>query len=254
MKLSKGDFMKKIGLGLIILGIGLLLVTRVAETAIIIQTGIRFFEILSILPFVAVVAGAIVLVVGFVPTIKARLATQAEIRQREEEQEIESKPTLSHSAGSYDPIDIRRRLVRLKEQRPDLSNLLEKCETQMDAMDRRQEKLKELLDLNEADWLRATEELLDEVEQFTCKNFRKVINRGIVSDLEDANVFSQDEKYSTDQELIEAVLAGNQTELDEIKKFLADLADLISEQSDNSQTRLESWMKVIRDSLKKEEV
>jgi hypothetical protein len=246
--------MKKVGLGLIILGAGLFLLTLMAKTTIIIQMGIRVFSALSALPFLAAGAGIVVLGVGFVPTIKARLAAQAEVRQKEEAKRVESRPTLSYAAGSYDPTDIRRRLGRLKEQRPDLAGALAKCEAQMDAMDRRQAKLKDLLDLNEADYLRATEGLLDEVEQFICKNFRKVINRGIVSDLEDDDVFARDEKYSTHLELIEAVLAGNQTELDNIKRFLADLADLVSEQNDKSETTLHAWMQVIRDSLKKEEI
>ncbi|MDR0381396.1 MAG: hypothetical protein LBH86_05320 [Oscillospiraceae bacterium] len=246
--------MKKIGLGLIILGAGLALLTVVAEAAIIIQMGIRFFSALSVLSFLIICAGAVVLGIGFVPAAKAHLAARAAIRQKAEDQKAESRPTLSYSAGSYDPDDIRRRLGRLKEQRPDLAGALAKCEAQMDAMDRRQAKLKDLLDLNEADYLRATEGLLDEVEQFICKNFRKVINRGIVSDLEDDDVFAQDDKYSTHLELIEAVLAGNRTELDNIKKFLADLADLVSEQNDNSEITLQAWMQVIRDSLKKEEI
>ncbi len=132
--------------------------------------------------------------------------------------------------------------------------MLTRCETQMDAMDRRQAKLKDLLDLNEAEYLRSTENLLNEVEQFICKNFRKVINRGIVSDMEDDHVFEQDEKYSTHLELIETALSANQIELDKIKKFLTDLADLISEQNENRETTLEAWMQVIRDSLKKEEI
>ncbi|MDR1158594.1 MAG: hypothetical protein LBK75_09905 [Oscillospiraceae bacterium] len=246
--------MKKVGLGLIILGAGLLLLTNTAETTLIIQMGIRAFSFLSVFPFFSIFAGIVALGIGFAPAVKARLTAQAAIRQKEEEKRAESRPTLSYSAGSYDPIDIRRRLGRLKEQRPDLAGALAKCEAQMDAMDRRQAKLKDLLDLNEAEYLRATERLLDEVEQFICKNFRKVINRGIVSDLEDDDVFARDEKYSTHLELIEAVLAGNQTELDNIKRFLADLADLVSEQNDKSETTLQAWMQVIRDSLKKEEI
>ncbi|MDR1603214.1 MAG: hypothetical protein LBS10_00210 [Gracilibacteraceae bacterium] len=246
--------MKKIGLGLIILGAVLMVLTSVAKSTIIIQMGIRAFSALAVFPFLSIGAGIIALAVGFVPAIKARLAARAKSRREAVEKRVESRPTLSYSAGAYDPTDIRRRLRRLGEQRPDLAGVLARCEAQMDAMDRRQAKLKDLLDLNEAEYLRATEGLLDEVEQFICKNFRKIINRGIVSDLEDDDVFARDEKYSTDLELIEAVLVGNQTELDNTKKFLADLADLVSEQNDNSETTLQAWMQVIRDSLKKEEI
>ena len=243
--------MRKIGVGLIILGVCLFLFTRIAETSIIINMGIRTFSMLSTLSFFAVGAGAIAFCVGFVPVIRSRLAAKAKSRHIEEERLAESKPTLSSAAGFYDPTDIRRRLGWLKEQRPDLAYALEKCEAQMDAMDRHQQKLKDLLDLNEAEYLRATEELLNEVEQFICKSFRKVINRGIVSDQEDDSVFAQDDKYSTHSELIEAVLASNQVELDNIKKFLAVLADLVSEQDDNSETTLLAWMQVMRDSLNK---
>jgi hypothetical protein len=246
--------MKKIGVFLIILGAVLMLPIYMMETQLIIWMGIRSFQAFSVLPFFVAAIGVIVLCFGLAPIVKARLAAKSEIRQKEEEKLTESMATLSYSAASYDPADIRRRLKKLKEQRPDLKNALTKCEAQMDAMDRRQAKLKELLDINEAEYLRATESLLDEVEQFICKNFRKVINRGIVSDLEDDDIFAQDEKYSTYSELIEAVLSGNQTELDNIKRFLADMADLVSAQNDNSEITLQAWMQVIRDSLKKEEI
>ncbi|MFV0485321.1 MAG: hypothetical protein ACK5MU_03825 [Candidatus Saccharimonadales bacterium] len=246
--------MKKVGLGLIALGIVALVIVKTAETAIVIGLGIRVFSILSIVPYIAVAAGIVATGVGIIPTVRARLAKSAEDRRIEQEKMAESKSTLSYSAKTYDPADIRRMLIKLKEQRPDLASEIDKCESQMDSMDHRQERLKNLLDLNEADYLRNTEELLNEVEQFICKNFRKVINRGIVSEMDDDAVFAGDEKYSTHVELIQAVLKSNQVELDNIKKFLADLADLISEQNDNSQTTLEAWMKVIRDSLKKEEI
>ena len=246
--------MKKFGFGLIIIGAGFVIVTRVAETMIIIQMGIRAFNILSILPFFAIGAGVFALGAGFVPSVRKRLTTKAEIRQIEMEKRVESRPTLSYSAAAYDPNDIRRRLDKLKKQRPDLNEALTACESQLDTMDKRKAKLKDLLDLNEAEYLRTTQGLLDEVEQYMCKNFRKVINRGIVSDLEDDQVFAQDDKYSTYHELIEAVITSNQTELDNTKKFLADLADLVSEQNDNSETTLKSWMQVIRESLKKDEI
>ncbi|MCL1873151.1 MAG: hypothetical protein FWF85_03430 [Clostridiales bacterium] len=246
--------MKKFGFGLIILGAGFILITHIAETTIIIHMGIRAFTVLSVLPFFTIGAGVCALAAGFVPSIRKGLATKAEIRQIEMEKRVESRPTLSYSAAAYDPSDIRRRLDKLKKQRPDLNDALAACEAQLDTMDQRKAKLKDLLDLNEAEYLRTTQELLNDVEQFICKNFRKIINRGIVSDLEDDQVFAQDDKYPTYQELIEAVIASNQTELDNIKKFLADLAALVSEQNDNSETTLKSWMQVIRDSLKKEEV
>lgn len=245
---------KKIGLGLIILGVILFLATRAAENTIIIQMGIRFFDAISLLPLVVIGTGVIVLCVGLASTAKARFAAKAKARLIEEERKADSKPTLSYSSEYYDPADIRRLLVRLKEQRPDLADALGRCEAQMDVMDDRQAKLKALLDINDADYLRATEELLDEVERFICKNFRKVINRGIVSDSADDAILAQDEEYSTHLELIEATLASNQIELDNIKRFLADLADLVSEQNDNTETTLEAWMQVIRDSLKKEAI
>jgi len=248
--------MKKFSFRLIILGIGLFIITNIlfVKDKITIYMGIQTLKILSILSFFAIGVGICALAAGFVPVLKTRLSTKAEVRQIEREKRVESRPTLSYSAAAYDPNDIRRRLDKLKKQRPDLNEALVACEAQLDTMDKRKAKLKDLLDLNEAEYLRTTQGLLDEVEQFMCKNFRKVINRGIVSDLEDDQVFAQDDKYSTYQELIEAVLASNKIELDNIKKFLADLAALVSEQNDNSETTLKSWMQVIRDSLIKEEV
>lgn len=47
---------------------------------------------------------------------------------------------------------------------------------QLDMMDEHQEKLSHLLDVNGADALANTEDILSRVEQYLCKNVRKVLN------------------------------------------------------------------------------
>ncbi|MCL2336266.1 MAG: hypothetical protein FWC60_02475 [Firmicutes bacterium] len=245
--------MKIFGLVLIVIGVVAAMILQWAEITIIIQLGIRTFSMLRMIAVLIAGIGVIVTVIGFGRNIRVYFAQITAAKQIAASREAESRPTLSYSAAAYDPADIRQRLEQLSQKRSDLTGLLKKCIEQMDAMDRRQARLKELLDLNAAEYLRNTEELLGEVEQYLCKNFRKIINRGIVSELDDDRLFASDGKYATDAELIEAVLADNQRELDNIKKFLADLAELISENHDNAETTLEAWMSIIRDSLKKEE-
>jgi hypothetical protein len=216
--------------------------------------GIRIYTVLRIVPVLIVGVGLLITVIGIIPGIQANLLKKAEAKQIEASRKAQFSPTLSYAAATYDPVDIRRCIEHLSQKRSDLKGLLDQCLEQMDAMNRRQARLKELLDLNAAEYLRNTEELLNEVEQFLCKNFRKIINRGIIAEQDDDHLFAGDDKYSTYSELIQAVLANNQRELDNIKMFLADLAELISENKDYAETTLEAWMTVIRDSLKKEEV
>ncbi len=244
--------MRKIGILLLLAGILAAIPVYTAETALIIRMGIRAFQAFSVLPPLFASSGAALLLTGVGKDLLAKHKRRLEERKVLEQQRENAKPVLSYTAASYDPEDIRRRLEGIARQRPDLEEAISRCHGQMDAMDRRQAKLKELLDLNGAEYLRNTETLLNEVEQFICKNFRKVINRCVVSDLGDDQVFSKDGHYATDLELIDAILLKNQTELDNIKKFLADLADLISEDNDNPETTLEIWMNIIRDSLNKE--
>lgn len=249
--------MKKFGISLIVIGAATAVIGSLGGSPImnpvIIYTGIKAFSRLLIASIPIAGAGLALTAVGYMPNLRAHLAKQAALKQLEAARRAESRPTLSYAAATYDPADIRRRLEGIGHKRPDLKDLLAKCIGQLNALDRRQTRLKELLDLNAAEYLRGTEDLLKEVEQFLCKNFRRIINRGIVSELDDDSVFAADDQYATYAELIEAVIAGNQRELDNINKFLADLAELISENQDNAETTLEAWMAVIRDSLKKEE-
>jgi len=244
--------MKKFGIILLAAGAMLAIPVNIADTSIIIHMGIHAYKTLSVLAYVILVSGGGLVLTGFAKKIILNRRLEASKTKVIEQQRENSRPVLSYTATSYDPADIRHRLEGIAQQRPDLTQAIGQCHLQMDEMDKRQMKLKELLDLNDAEYLRNTESLLNDVEQFICKNFRKVINRCVVSDIGDDQVFSKDNQYETDIQLINAALQRNQCELDNIKKFLADLADLISEENNNPETTLEVWMDIIRKSLQKE--
>lgn len=244
--------MKKFGIILLAAGAMLAIPVNIAETSIIIQMGIQAYKTLSVLAYAILISGGGLFLGGSAKKIIQNRRLEASKTRVIEHQRENSKPVLSYTATSYDPADIRNRLEGIAKQRPDLAEAIGNCHRQMDELDRRQIKLKELLDINDAEYLRNTESLLNDVEQFICKNFRKVINRCVVSDIGDDQVFSKDNNYATDIQLINTILQRNQSELDNIKKFLADLADLISEDNNNPETTLEVWMDIIRKSLQKE--
>jgi hypothetical protein len=245
--------MKKLGLTLLALGLIGFVLLKPAETAIIIQMGIRTFKILSLLPFVFIGAGAVFAVAGFVPNMRRLLEARRNQKNLEKKRSEGMKPKIAYAAGRIDPRDIRRMLENLALSRPDLGSGVEQCLTQMDVMDRRQAKLEELIAINDAGLLlNSTIDLLDDVEQYLCGNMRYIINRGIVSDSDVKDVYTEDSNYKTDEQVIEDVLARNKDQLDRTQKLLADLAQYVSEKRDVPETTVDSWIAVIRSSMKKE--
>lgn len=119
------------------------------------------------------------------------------------------------------------------------------CLSQMQAMDRYQDRLRRLLDKNGADALHDTEDILDQVEQFICKNVRKVLNYMDVADSEDPS----------DREMIQGRLQScqetNAAQLEQTQKFLYALTEFLNRQGDGDTgaDMLEMYRQTILDSL-----
>ena len=115
----------------------------------------------------------------------------------------------------------------------------------MRMMDRYQDKLNRLLKENGADALNDTEEILEKVEQYLCKNVRKVLNYMNVAD----------PRNLSDQEMIRNKLknceAANSVQLDQTQQFLFALTEFLNRQGDEDTgtDMLEMYRQTILDSL-----
>ena len=127
-------------------------------------------------------------------------------------------------------------------------NEIGSCLDQMKTMDRYQNKLNRLLKENGADTLNDTEEILERVEQYLCKNVRKVLNYMNVADTNDVS----------DQEMIQNKLKNceeaNSVQLDQTQQFLFALTEFLNRQGDEDTgtDMLEMYRQTILDSLNPE--
>ncbi|MDR1765751.1 MAG: hypothetical protein LBR77_06640 [Lachnospiraceae bacterium] len=237
--------MKRIGLGALAVCVLGALGAVLGKNFLVVNYGIQFFRMVR---GAFVGAGALSLCVAGAGGVR-------EWRFRREQARlaappvVEAIPMLSYDADRYDPAEIRQMLHNLIARRPDLP-MLATCIAQMDAMDKRQAELQKLIDVNGAAFLSSTTDALDEVEQYICKNMRRVINRGFVS----AEPGSQSDGEFVS--LVGGVLKRNQEQLDSTKDFLNRLADYLSEKNTGAEYvnfTLEAWKKAFHDSIMKPE-
>ena len=119
---------------------------------------------------------------------------------------------------------------------------------QLKEMDIYQEKLSRLLIKNGAEALDNTQEILDKVEQYLCRNVRKCINYLDVADLSDENdvIFIKGK--------LQECFEDNQDKLRQIDEFLRSIVEFLNfqgdEEAENSIELLNIYKNTILDSLK----
>jgi cobalamin-dependent methionine synthase I len=112
-------------------------------------------------------------------------------------------------------------------------------------MDSYQERLSRLLQTNDVHTLSDTEEILDRVEQYICRNVRKVLNyMEVVDPSSPEDVELVRTKFST-------CCSDNQDQLKQTQEFIIALTDFINQQgdSDNDLSMLEVYKNTILDSI-----
>ena len=115
-------------------------------------------------------------------------------------------------------------------------------------MDEYQEKLVHLLETNGADSLSNTNEVLDQVEQYLCKNVRKVLNYMDVADEDNERDVGQVSLRLT------ACHEEGQKQLQQVQEFLFALAEFLNKQGDddNSMDLLNIYKSTILSSIQDE--
>jgi hypothetical protein len=78
------------------------------------------------------------------------------------------------------PENIRRDLKALIASNPELAGMLNECFLQMDSIDNKQAKLKDVLARNDFGALREVGNSIDEAEVHICKNLSKIVDRAIM--------------------------------------------------------------------------
>lgn len=226
---------------------------------IIINYGIRFYRSVRNLLFsVSAVISLSVIALYILDTVKQRNwqaardeeAAKAQVRRQEELRERERHREVLSVSKKMDSERIKGLLMEYAARKwKAMAQPLMQLKLQLDMMDEHQEKLSHLLDVNGADALNNTEDILDRVEQYLCKNVRKVLNYLDVAD----------EEKEKDVRLVEEKLAScheeGQKQLQQVQEFLFALADFLNKQGedDNTMEMLDIYKSTILSSIDEEQ-
>ena len=235
--------------------LGLTLILRFTRDDIIIQQGIRFYRTLN--AAVLIVGGfcTAALLVHFLlnwnkqqkrkraqdeETAKQQAALEEEAMEKERHREILSV------SKKMDSMRLREVLSTYEAGAwIELAQPIAKIRMQLDIMDEYQEKLVHLLETNGADSLSNTNEVLDQVEQYLCKNVRKVLNYMDVADEDNERDVGQVSLRLT------ACHEEGQKQLQQVQEFLFALAEFLNKQGDddNSMDLLNIYKSTILSSI-----
>lgn len=201
---------------------------------------------LPVISYVAMGVGVASIAGGSIPLLAARIRQQNDTRLIESKRQADTKSFAEYAKDSLNPEKTRIRLEQLRRNNPNLSDLVDRCLTQMDRIDTYQARHKSLLDANEAIYLEDTIEVIDESERRMCQNFRNIINCCIL--IEDTDS-SADE---LDQNIIEGSLADNEEELSAVATLLKYSVAYINNYNRNGvkdRSELDAWLKIMKSSM-----
>lgn len=226
---------------------------------IVINHGIRFYRSLRNTVFsISALLSLAVAALYIADAVKQRKwqaakdeeAAKAEVRRQEALQEREKHKKVLSVSKKMDSEKIRGLLTEYAAQKwKALAQPLLQLKLQLDMMDEHQEKLAHLLDVNGADALANTEDILDRVEQYLCKNVRKVLNYLDVADDE------KEQDVRLVQEKLAACHEDGQKQLQQVQEFLFALAEFLNKQGedDNSMEMLDIYKSTILSSIEEEQ-
>ncbi len=218
------------------------------ETGLILSLGVRGAALLSRLPAVVFGLAAGVSGLGVIKTAVLNFSEERRLKAEWQKRLSENESVVEEYAkNASDPVTTRKRLLQIKESAPGVTHIMKKCISQLDRMDELQERQQMLLETNDASYLRDTVNTLNQVEQEICLNFRGIVNQCIVSG--DAA-----DESKLDMEKVNSALDRNTALLDQSKELLkvsADWIDRYNEQENPDRSLLDSWIRTIRDTIKK---
>lgn len=167
-------------------------------------------------------------------------------REKKAEQDI----TLTVSVdNTYDPEYLRKELKRFAMECPQLKNELAEAYAQMDSMDRKQDKIRDIFERNKEASLGEVEATMEIVEQSMFRNIVRIINRAILWDPMEAGKPGKEAVYREHRERIRYRLKQNEEMLSKCDHLLSETVGYIGEKSGNnnsSDMHLDSMMETIQ--------
>lgn len=166
--------------------------------------------------------------------------------EEQKRMQIEMQAGLSVK-GDLDPAYVKSCLYQLKIGAwGDLSPELDDCIHQFEQMDDYQKRFAKLLSDNGASTLSDTEDVIDQVEQYMCRNARSVINF--------MNVADNDAKEQVIEKLCKCQ-DENEGLLKQTRDFIYAMTEFLNDQGGTADTRLlESYKETLLKTVQKENI
>jgi len=205
---------------------------------IVIVMGIRVFRLLQALSIIATAICALLTLVMSIPLFKKKLSQRREIRARAQ--------FMTNYAGNVDNPELTRKmLAECLHDNAGFDRQLNQCLAQMDLMDELQARQSRLLQANAALYLKETEEVLNQVERWICRNVRNVINLCVAAGRPD----------QLNSEQVNQFLQDNNSKLKDASELIRVSVERINQytlRGSNSSSEVKHWIEVIRESLKED--
>lgn len=198
---------------------------------IIIQSGAAGFRTQSSLlqgvTIALAVLTAILVLAEAVRSSEGRRKQKKEAPAAPKEQK-KTAPTLSVH-GELDPEEIRQFLLEQSQGEWHMyRGNLSRCIGIMDQMQECRERLDTLLEMNGAETLRDTRDVLRQVQQYICRNMRKIINYLYAVDVD-----NPDTEPGVRQRFADCIADSTQ-KVDKVNEFIISLSDFLNTQGEDS--------------------
>ncbi len=236
-------------LAVLVLG-GILLGWFLNYDEIVMYDGIRHFRLVRNLLCGGCIAGlgaTVVYYIARIAGIKRELERQALVDHEMEAAQYSARRQRAKLSvdGQMDATAVRALLEdQTKGKWSSLFENIYGCVEQMEQMDSYQARLDKLLDDNGAEALKDTGEILDQVEQYLCRNVRSALNFMAVAD---------DDATDKVKEKLDSCKEENKKLLEQTRDFVYAMAEFLNKQGEQTDTRLlESYRTTLLSTIKED--
>ena len=188
-----------------VLAVSALFLIQISRTGLIISFGLRAANLFVV--SVAVITG-----VFAVASITALILVGIKKAKQGKRANPVSAVQIFEKGKPVDPDKIRAELLRLQTERVQLKGDLQRALSQMDSIDRKQAKFKDILQFGAANSVNEVGVTVDETEQVLCKKLMRIVNRAVLWDPEEADLPGKEEIYRKHKQY----MANTLDEIDEL--------------------------------------
>ncbi|MDR0918460.1 MAG: hypothetical protein LBM93_04330 [Oscillospiraceae bacterium] len=235
------------------------------KTEIVLSKGIRDYNLLFKLSFIPVLISAVSFIAYFIKIgikrnnerkiLEKQKQRALDVEKTAKEEEMKRNKVHDKKTGQYNIDGVREGLYGLQARcSGNVTADLEKCIGQLDAVAKRRQRLKALLEANAAgSMVKYMEDIFSSAEQNMCGNFHKILNYGIVFDTGENTIFEPyDPGYEEFGKIIIKSLEENNLLFPSLDRLIEMVRVFIDEHRvlPQSSDEIEGWINAFKRSLR----